>query len=76
MIRDKIVVEVRDEKLSEKIKLDADLTLEKAVTQAKQKEAVHGQQAIVRNMPVEDNLDTIFQKKQSSTSWNKPNKPR
>ena len=35
MIRDRIVVGLRDARLSEKMQLEADLTLEKAITQAR-----------------------------------------
>ena len=40
MIHDHIVVGLCDGGLAEKLQLDADLTLEKAVTQARQSEAV------------------------------------
>ena len=48
MIRDRIVVDIRDAKLSEKLQLDAELTLSKAVTQVRQAEAVKLQQPLVR----------------------------
>ena len=48
MIRDRIVVGIRDVKLSEKLQLDAELTLSKAVTQVRQAEAVKLQQPLVR----------------------------
>ena len=47
LIQVRIVVGLRDAKISEKLQLDADLRLEKAVNQASEKEAVHGQQLIV-----------------------------
>ena len=40
MIRDRLVVGIRDSKLSEKLQLDNALTLEKAVVQARQTETV------------------------------------
>ena len=43
MIRDRIVVGLRDAKLSENLQLDPDLTLEKAVTKVRQAEAVKQQ---------------------------------
>ena len=43
MIRDRIVVGIINAKLSEKLQLDAELTLEKAVTQARQAETVRQQ---------------------------------
>ena len=49
MIRDRIVVGLQDVSLSEKLQLDPDLTLEKAVTAARQKEAVKQQQSTLRS---------------------------
>ena len=48
MIRDRIVVGLRDAKLSESLQLDPELTLEKAVTKARQAQAVKQQQPLVR----------------------------
>ncbi|XP_068723715.1 uncharacterized protein [Montipora capricornis] len=48
MIRDRIVVGLADQKLSEKLQLDADLTLEKAMNTVRQSESVRSQQSIVR----------------------------
>ena len=48
MIQDRIVVGIINAKLSEKLQLDAELTLEKAVTQAHQAETVRQQQPLVR----------------------------
>jgi hypothetical protein len=50
MIWDRIVVGIRDSKLSEKLQLNPDLKLEDAINQARQKEDVQ-KQAIVRNEP-------------------------
>ena len=47
-IRDRIVVGLRDKKLSEKLQLDSKLTLEKAVTQARQSETVKNSKAFYR----------------------------
>ena len=44
MIRDRIVVGIRDQSLSERLQLDSALTLEKAKTLTRQREAVHEQQ--------------------------------
>lgn len=44
MIRDRIVVGVQDRKLSEKMQLDAKLTLESATAMARQSETVKNQQ--------------------------------
>ena len=48
MIRDRIVVGICDSKLSEKLQLDLDLTLDKAVAQVRQAEAVKQQQPVIR----------------------------
>ena len=52
MIRDRIVVGLRDARLSEKLQLDPELTLEKAVTQVRQAEAVKQQQSLMRGATV------------------------
>ena len=48
MIRDRIVVGIRNAQLSEKLQLDYELTLEKAVTQVRQSEAIKQQQPLLR----------------------------
>lgn len=48
MLRDRLVVGLKNAKLSEKLQLDATLTLGKAVNMARQNESVHKQQEIVR----------------------------
>ena len=48
MIRDRLVVGIRDSALSERLLLDATLTLEKAKTAIRQKEAVHEQQDFLK----------------------------
>ena len=48
MIRDWLVVGIRDSSLSERLQLDANLTLEKAKIAIRQKEAVHEQQRILK----------------------------
>ena len=52
MLRDRIVVGIRNAPLSEKLQLDPTLTLEKAVTTARQTEAVKEQQPLLRSSPV------------------------
>ena len=49
LIRDRIVAGIRDSKLSERMQLDAKLTLEKAVTMVRQSEQVRQQQDLLRN---------------------------
>ena len=48
MIRDRLVVGLRDANLSEKLQLDSELTLEKAIAMAHQSESVKLQQATVQ----------------------------
>jgi len=51
MIRDRIVVGIRNTALSERMQLQPDLNLEKAITQARQSEAVKEQQPLLRGGP-------------------------
>ena len=48
LIRDRLVVSIRDARLSERLQLDSDLTLEKAVTSIRQSEMIHQQQSLLR----------------------------
>lgn len=59
LIRDRIVVGLRDHRLSEKLQLDAELTLEKATTQARQHETVKAQQSVVRGQKQESSMDAV-----------------
>ncbi len=49
MIRDRLVVGLRNPSLSEKLQMDADLTLEKAVSAARQTESIKQQQTVLRS---------------------------
>ena len=49
MIRDRLVVGIQDETLSQKLQLDPALTLEKAKQMIRQKEAVREQQQVLKN---------------------------
>ena len=46
-MQDRIVVDLKEEKLSEKLQLDLKLPLEKEVTKARQSEAVRAQQTFL-----------------------------
>ncbi|XP_064479249.1 uncharacterized protein LOC135392471 [Ornithodoros turicata] len=48
LIRDRLVVGLRDRRLSERLQLDSELKLEKAVSMARNSEAVKGQQSVLR----------------------------
>ena len=65
MIRDQLVVGLCDASLSERLQMDADLTLEKAITAARQSEAVKKQQAVVRGAESQaTNVDNIHSHQQ------------
>ena len=49
MIRDRLVVGIRDGSLSERMQMESDLTLERAKQMVRQREAVHEQQEILKN---------------------------
>ena len=49
MIRDRIVISIRDSALSEHLQMDADLTLDKAKKLVRQREAVQEHQVILKN---------------------------
>ena len=51
MIRDRIVVGIRNSTLSEKLQLDSRLTLESAIAQVRHSEAVKQQQSLLRGKP-------------------------
>lgn len=69
MIRDRLVVGIRHNGLSEKLQMDRELTLEKAVTTIRQHEEIKKQQHIVRETNITDkkeaNVDLLKFKKQS-----------
>ena len=48
LIRDRLVVELLNSPFSEKLQMDAELTLEKAITAVRQSEAVRKQQTVLR----------------------------
>ena len=66
LIRDRIVVGLKNKRLSEKLQLDPDLTLEKAMNQAKQSEEVKKQQKVIHpKLPSASgpNIDAITKNK-------------
>ena len=63
LIRDRIVVGIRDAKLSENLQLDAKLTLESAMTKVRQSEAVKRQQPAMRGTePMAGNVEAIHKR--------------
>lgn len=65
IIRDHIVVSIRDAKLSEKLQLDPNLTLDKTITQVRQNEEIKRQQPIIRREKSEVNVDAVITKRTS-----------
>ena len=59
MIRDRIVVGIKDSNLSLKMQLDPELTLKKATDMARQSESVKKQQAIMRNENTDSTVDSV-----------------
>ena len=59
MIRDRLVVGIRDSALSERLQLDADLTLDKAKKQIRQREAVQEQQLVLKGVGKPDTLEVV-----------------
>jgi len=59
MVRDRIVVGIRDSNLSEKLQMDSKLTLEKAISMARCNESVKQQQTTVRNELTEHQIERI-----------------
>ena len=61
MIRDRIVVGLQDAALSEKLQLEADLSLESAIAKVRQSELIKQQQPTVRG--TKQNVEAISSKK-------------
>ena len=59
MVRDRIDVGLLDRALSEKLQLDASLTMETAVTPACQSEGVYKQQSVVRGKSIVDKTELV-----------------
>lgn len=59
MIRDRIVVGIRDTKLSEKLQLNSELTLDRVMTEVRQSETVRKQQALLRGESQSTMGDTL-----------------
>eukprot|EP00731_Ephydatia_muelleri_P022771 Em0015g354a len=76
MLRDRLVVGIRDKTMSEKLQLDQDLTLEKAKIIIRQREAIHDQ-AEVLQVGEKMALDGAFtQKKPHQIASNHPERNR
>ena len=69
MIRDRLVVGIRDSSLSEKLQLDSSLTLETAKKAIRQREAVHEQQKVLKGndkSTADCNLDAMQHRQQGN----------
>ncbi|KAL9984704.1 hypothetical protein ACROYT_G007030 [Oculina patagonica] len=81
LIRDRIVVGIKDKKLSEQLQLDSKLTLEKAITKARQSETVTKQQPFLQEAksepPVPASVDHLSKGKgkDSKEDMKKKKKP-
>lgn len=79
MIRDRLVVGIRDKTLSQRLQMESDLTLEKAKRLIRQKEAVREQGSVLKNLKeAETTLDSVApggrRRRNSSQSRNKAQK--
>ena len=69
MIRDRLVVGIRDQHLSQQLQMDPELTLEKAKIRIRQKEAISQQQDILKDKlgaPLTNDLELVRYKRSSS----------
>jgi len=67
LIRDRLVVGIKDVKLSEKLQLDPELTLEKAITQSRQAETIKQQQPLLRGGQINESPIAAIRGKPSSS---------
>jgi len=59
IIRDRIVVGIRDVSLSERLQMDPGLTLQKAKTIFHQREAIRDQQCVIKGHRVDSSIDAV-----------------
>ncbi|UYV64108.1 hypothetical protein LAZ67_2006591 [Cordylochernes scorpioides] len=78
LIRDRIVVGVRDKALSERMQLDSELTLEKAVKMVRQQEAVRQQQVDLQHPSTSQKVNQVKfnSKKQSPKQQQQPSRKK
>ncbi|UYV63772.1 K02A2.6-like, partial [Cordylochernes scorpioides] len=78
LIRDRIVVGVRDKALSERMQLDSELTLEKAVKMVRQQEAVRQQQVDLQRPSTSQKFNQVKfnSKKQSPKQQQQPSRKK
>ena len=76
MIRDRIVVGISNATLSEKLQLDPDLTLDKAITQVHQSESVKQQQPLLRGEAGNTPIGAQQQLSQQGKTWQRKLNPQ
>ena len=76
MIRDRLVVGIRDAVLSQQLQLDPDLTLEKAKKMVRQQEAVHDQQQVLKGVSNEAHVVEELRTKGRFTQPSGTTKPK
>ena len=76
MIRNRIVVRLRDATLSEKLQLDSDLNLDKAVKSARESASNKQQQTLLRNDFQEECVGDTVEKQTDWRHGNSKKKPR
>ena len=74
LVRDRLVAGLRDARLSERLQLDPELTLEKATTTVRQSELVHNQQTVLRSSSPSPSVDvnTVQVRRNQSASTSQP----
>ncbi|KAK7884427.1 hypothetical protein WMY93_027550 [Mugilogobius chulae] len=76
MIRDRLVVGIRDKRLSEQLQMDSKLTLDKAVLQIRQSELVKKQQDLMKNNFKQENVCNVDSVKTKTKTFNRPVKTK
>ena len=77
LIRDRLVVGIKDRTLSEQLQLESDLTLEKAKKKIRQREAVQAQTRELKGAEATSSVSVVRTgRKQSNAKKNKAAKPR
>ena len=74
MICDRIMVGLRDASVAQKLQMDRELTLDRAVSLARQSEVVKMQQSIVRPPAIDDSVSIEAIKSNRQTHHKKPQK--
>ena len=64
LIRDQIVVGIRNSQLSKKLQLDPNLTLDKAINAVRRNEAVNGQQTVIRSQEHDERIVAVVKDKE------------